>query len=75
MVLSTDITILFGDIRVVFMNMLMPEGDQVYVLLPDGFSEHNDTVWCLKRVNGLKDASLLHEHFTAVLLSRLVSHD
>ena len=38
-----------------------------------GLYEHNDTVWCLERaLNGLRDASrLFHEHFAAVLTSRL----
>ena len=51
----------------------MPEGDLVYVEPPEGICEHNDTVWCLKRaLNGLMDASrLFHEHFPAVLTSRL----
>ena len=45
----------------------------MYVELPEGLYEHNDTVCCLKRVlNGLRDASrLFHEHFAAVLTSRL----
>ena len=41
---------------------------------PEGLHGHNDTVWCLKRaLNGLRDASrrLFHEHFAAVLPSRL----
>ena len=51
----------------------MPEDDPVYVEPPEGFYEHNDTVWCLKRtLNGLRDASrLLHEHFADVHTSRL----
>ena len=51
----------------------MPEGDPVYVEPPEGLYEHNDTVWSLKRaLNGLRDASrLFHEHFAAVLTSRL----
>ena len=51
----------------------MPEGDPVYVEPPEGLSEHNETVWCLKRaLNGLRDASRhFHEHFAAVLTSRL----
>ena len=51
----------------------MPEGDPVHVELPEGLYEHNDTVWCLKRaLNGLRNASrLFHEHFAAVLTSRL----
>ena len=51
----------------------MPEGDPVYVEPPEGLYEHSDTVWCLKRaLNGLRDASrLFHEHFAAVLTSRL----
>ena len=67
MALSKDLTILFGDISVAFMNTPMPEGDQVYVEPPEGLYEHNDTVWCLKRaLNGLRDASrLFHEHFPA----------
>ena len=73
MALSKDLTILFGDIGVAFMNAPMPEGDPVYVELREGVHEHNDTVWCLKRaLNGLRDASrLFHEHFAAVLTSRL----
>ena len=73
MALSKDLTILFGDISVAFMNTPMPEGDLVYVEPPGGLYEHNDTVWCLKRaLNGLRDATrLFHEHFAAVLTSRL----
>ena len=73
MALSKDLTILFGDISVAFMNTPMPEGDPVCVEPPEGLYEHNDTVWCLKRaLNGLRDASrLFHEHFAAVLTSRL----
>ena len=48
MALSKDLTILFGDISVAFMNTPMPEGDPVYVEPPEGLYEHNDTVWCLK---------------------------
>ena len=33
----------------------MPEDDLVYVELPEGLYEHNDTVWCLKRaLNGFE---------------------
>ena len=73
MALSTDLTILFDDIRVAFMNTPMPWGDPVYVEPPEGLYDHNDTVWCLKRaLNGLRDASrLFREHFAAVLTSRL----
>ena len=73
MALSKDLTILFGDMSVAFMNTPMPEGDPVCVEPPEGLHEHNDTVWCLKRaLNGLRDASrLFHEHFPAVLTSRL----
>ena len=55
------------------MNTPMPEGDPVYVEPPEGPYEHDDTVWCLKRaLNGLRDASqLFHEHFAAVVTSRL----
>ena len=61
--------LLFGDISVAFMNTPIPEGDPVP---PEGLYEHNDTVWCLKRaLNGLRDASRLHEHVAAVLTSRL----
>ena len=69
MALSKDLTILFGDISVAFMNTLMPEGDPVYVEPPEGLYEHNDTVRCLKRaLNGLRDASrLFHGHFADVL--------
>ena len=42
--LSKDLTILFGDISYAFMNTPMPEGDLVYVELPEGLYEHNDTV-------------------------------
>ena len=68
MALSKDLTILFGDISVAFMNTPMPEGDLVYVEPPEGLYEHNDTVWCLKRaLNGLRDASrLFHEYFVVV---------
>ena len=73
MALSKDLTILFGDICVAYMKTPMPEGDPVYVEPPEGLYEHNDTVWCLKRaLYGLRDASrLFHEHFAAVLTSRL----
>ena len=73
MALSKDLTILFGDISVPFMNTPMPEGDPVCVEPPEGLYEHNDTVWCLKRaLNGLRDAPrLFHEHFAAVLTSGL----
>ena len=73
MALSKKLTILFGDTSVAFMNTPMPEGDPVYVEPPEGLYEHDDTVWCLKRaLNGLRDASrLFHEHFAAVLTSRL----
>ena len=71
--LSKDLTILFGDISVAFMNTPVPERDPVYVEPPEGLYEHNDTVWRLKRaLNGLRDASrLFHEHFADVLTSRL----
>ena len=73
MALSKDLTILFRDISVAFMNTPMPEGDPVYVEPPEGLYDHNDTIWCLKRaLNGLRtllDSS--HEHFAAVLTSRL----
>ena len=70
---SKDLTILFGDISVAFMNTPMPEGDPVYVEPSEGLHEHNNTVWCLKRaLNGLSDTSrLFHEHFADVLTSRL----
>ena len=73
MALSKDLTNLFDDISFAFMNTPMPEGDPVYVEPPEGLYEHNDTVWCLKRaLNSLRDASrLFHEHFAAVLTSRL----
>ena len=73
MALSKDLTILFGDIHVAFMNTPMPEGDPPHA----GLFEHNDTVWCLKRtLNGLSDPSrLFPEHFAAVLNHDLVSHD
>ena len=44
MALLKDLTILFGDIGVTFMNTPMPEGDPVYVEPPEGLHEHNDTV-------------------------------
>ena len=73
--LSKDFTILLGDIcQLLSMNTPMPEGDPVYVEPhEEGLHEHIDTVWCLKRaLNGLTDASrLFHEHFAAVLTSRL----
>ena len=71
--LSKDLTILFGDISVAFMNTPMQEGDPVYVAPLEGLHECNDTVWRLKRaLNGLSDASrLFHEHFFVVLTSRL----
>ena len=73
MALSKHLTILFGVVGVAFMNTPMPEGDPVYVVPPNSLYEHNDTVWCLKRaLIGLRDASrLFHEHFAAVLTSRL----
>ena len=73
MALTKDLTMLFGDISVAFMNTPMPEDDQVYVEPPEGLHEHNNTVLCLKRaLNGLRDASrLFHEHFAAVLTSPL----
>ena len=73
MALAKDLTILFGDISVAFMNTPMPEGDRVYVEPPEGLYEHNDVVWRLERaLNGLRDASrLFHEHFADVLTSRL----
>ena len=55
MAVSTDLTILFGDISVAFMNTPMLEADPVYVEPPEGLYEHNDTVWCLKRaLNGFE---------------------
>ena len=71
MALSKDLTILFGDISVAFMNSPMPEASRRTWSLP--IYEHNDKVCCLKRaLNGLRDASrLFHEHFAAVLTSRL----
>ena len=73
MALSKDLTILFGDMSVAFMNTPMPEGDPVYVEPPERLYGHIDTVWCLKgALNGLRDASrLFHEHFAEVLTSRL----
>ena len=70
---SKDLTILFGDMSVAFMNTPMFGGDPLYVEPPETLYEHNDTVWCLKRaLNGLRDASrLFHEHFAAVLTSPL----
>ena len=73
MALSKDLTILFGDISVAFMNTPMPEGDPVYVEPPERLHEHSGTVWCLKRaLNGLRYYSrLFHEHFADVLTSRI----
>ena len=73
MALAKDLTILFGDIIIAFMNTPMPEGEPVYVELPEGLYEHNDEIWCLRRAkNGLRDTSrLFHEHFADVLTSRL----
>ena len=48
MSLSKDLTILFGDFSVAFMNTPMPEGDPLYVEPPEGLYKHNDTVWCRK---------------------------
>ena len=77
MALSKDLTIMFGDIDVAFMNTPMPEGDLVYVEPRKGLYEHNDTVWCLKRaLNGLR--TLLDSSTnTSLQCSRhdLVSHD
>ena len=42
MALSKDLTILFGDISVAFMNTPMPEGDPVYVEPPGGLYEHRN---------------------------------
>ena len=63
MALARDLTILFGDISVAFMNPPVPDGDQVYAEPPEGLYEHNDSVWRLNRaLNGLRDASrLFHE--------------
>ena len=47
MALAKDLTFLFGDIRVAFMNTPMLEGDPVYVEPPQGLYEHNDTVLVL----------------------------
>ena len=73
MTLSKDFTILTGDISVVFMNTPMSDDDPVYVDSPEGLSKYNDTVWSLQRaLNELRGASrLFHEHFAAVLTSRL----
>ena len=73
MSLLKDLTILFVDISVAFMNTPMPEGDTVCVEPPEGSYEHNDVVWRLKRaLNGLRNASrLFHAHFADVLTSRL----
>ena len=73
MALSKDLTILFGDISVAFMNTPMLGGDLVNVEPQEDLHEHSGTVECLKRaLNGLREASrLFHEHFAAVLTSRL----
>ena len=44
MALAKDLTILYGDISVAFMNTPMPEGDLVYVEPPEGLYENNDVV-------------------------------
>ena len=44
MALAKDLTILFGDMSVAFMNTPMPEGDPVYVERPESLCEHNDVV-------------------------------
>ena len=49
MALPKDLTILFGDISVAFMNTQVPEGGHVYAEPPADLYEHNDTVWCQKR--------------------------
>ena len=73
--LSKDLTILYGDTSVAFHEhaQCLRATRSVYAEPPDGLYEHNDTVWCLKRaLNSLRDASrLFHEHFAAVLTSRL----
>ena len=71
MALSKDLTTLFGDMSVAFMNTPTSEGDPVYVEPPEGLYEHNDTVWCLKRaLNGWSDGSqLFHEHVADVFTS------
>ena len=73
MAVVKDLSILFGDISVAFMNTPMPEGDPVYVEPPEGLYAHYDVAWRLKRaLNGLRDASrLFHEHPADVLTSRL----
>ena len=44
----------------------------MYVQPPEGLYECNDTVWRLRALNDLRDASrLFHEHSTDVLTSRL----
>ena len=49
MALSTDLSLLFGDIGVAFMNTPVVEGNPVFVEPPEDLFENNDTVWCLKR--------------------------
>ena len=73
MALLKNLTILFYDISVAFMNTPMPDWDPVYVEPLEGLYENNDMVWCLNvALNGLKDASrLFHEHLADVLTSQL----
>ena len=71
--LSKTFTILFSDVCVAFMNKPTLEGDPVYMEPPASLDKHNNTVWCFKRpLTRLRDAfRLFHEHFSAVLTSRL----
>ena len=56
MALARDLKILFGDISVAFMNTPVPEGVPVCAEPPEGLYEHNDSVWRLRALNGLRDA-------------------
>ena len=47
--LLKDLTLLFCDISVVFLNTPMPEGDPVYVEPAEGLYEDTDMVWCPKK--------------------------
>ena len=74
MALSKDLTNLFCDISVAFMNTPTPEGDPVHVEPPERLCENIDMVWCPKRApNGLRDTSRLFDEDFADVLT--VSHD
>ena len=49
MALLKNLTILFYDISVAFMNTPMPDCDKVYVEPLEGLYENNDMVWVSKR--------------------------